>query len=774
MPSHILNWEPFWPGWAIFALDFSTTDGVTAAFIGAILLLLLLFLIPSLWISGTYWRRVNFYLKLLDGVTEETVIEKRQGLINREQEASVAPKWKRILSEKLWREFDETLVEHNGKLYNNLDAEHFFNGSTLARRIVDSRLLPTGAALLTGVGVLGTFLGLQLGLTGLNLDGDVAQIQGEIKLLAQSASVAFITSVWGVASSLLLNFIEKLLHGLVMRRINVLQNTIDGIFPRFPILEVFADIRESGRDSRDALYGLAEQIGNRMQESMDSFSQNMSSSLAASISQAATDISTAIGGTLKTTIEESLVPAIESMASVTKDLAERQAKGSEDTMKSLLERFMDAMGQEGQGQREAMQTASQDIRNAMSGLTGSMGDFFASLKKQQETFSSEQDARAHALEQAVLDMVSHQSNALNDTNQKLAEMLTAFAGKLGQEQTRQADLFTTASGDVRQAIGDLAAGMREFFTELGAQQKSMIAEQDERTRALEAAVQRLVNQQSEAQNENTAKVSQMLHDFLSRMTDEQIRQTGSLNTASEGVRDVLTDMGGTLTNFMKALEDAQIRLREEQDTRSKGLEQLVQDTMATAAHILKQGEALQQHVDSSQQAMDSVVGKMVKAGDSMANVTANLKVLGSEIGQSVDKAASSIENSVSHAERLFSENAAVAKGIEGTLHSLQGVQNAVEEAMSGLKQAVTESSDGFSSLSRHYRDLQETMQQHIDALEKQVAKLLQDYSDHVYSQTVQRLHSWDSETKNFCDSITSAVNAMGEVVESIEIRTSNA
>lgn len=770
MPSQILNWEPFLPS----AINISTTDGVTAVFIWAIVLLFILFLIPAVLMGFTYWRRVGFYLKLLDNASEDNVIEKRQAFIDREKEALAMPWWKRVLSEKLWSEFDETLVEHNGKLYNNLDAEHFFNGSSLARRIVDSRLLPTGAALLTGLGVLGTFLGLQLGLTGLNLDGDVAQIQGEIKLLAQSASVAFITSVWGVTSSLLLNFIEKCLHGLVMRRINKLQNTIDGIFPRFPMLEVFADIRESGRDSRDALYGLAEQIGNRMQESMDSFSQNMSSSIAEGISQAAADISTAIGGTLKTTIEESLVPAIESMASVTNDLAERQAKGSEDTMKSLLERFMDAMGQEGQGQREAMQTASQDIREAMSGLTGSMGDFFTSLKIQQEAFSTEQDARAQALEQSVRDMVTHQSNALNDTNQKLAEMLTAFAEKLGQEQTRQSGVFTTASGDVRQAIGDLAAGMREFFTELGAQQKSMIAEQDERTRALEAAVQRLVNQQNEAQNENTAKVSQMLHDFLSRMTDEQKRQTGTFNTASDGVRGVLTDFGSTLTEFMTSLKNAQTQLREEQDTRSKGLEQLVQDTMATAAHILKQGEALQQHVDSSQQAMDSVVGRMVKAGDSMADVTSNLKTLGAEIGQSVGKAASSIENSVSLAESLFSENAAVARGIEGTLQSLQGVQDAVETAMSGLKQAVAESSDGFSSLSLHYRDIQETMQQHINALEEQVAKLLRDYGDHVQSQTAQRLRSWDSETKNFCDSITSAVTAMGEVVDSIEIRASNA
>ena len=43
----------------------------------------------------------------------------------------------------LWREFDESLVfsSDQQKLFNTLDAEHFFNARTLASGLTASRLL---------------------------------------------------------------------------------------------------------------------------------------------------------------------------------------------------------------------------------------------------------------------------------------------------------------------------------------------------------------------------------------------------------------------------------------------------------------------------------------------------------------------------------------------------------------------------------------------------------------------------------------------------------
>jgi hypothetical protein len=114
---------------------------------------------------------------------------------------------------KLWREFDESLVYSTDKsrLYNTLDAEHFFNARTLAPGLTSSRLLSATPTFLTAIGVLGTFIGLTLGLANLQINaGEIDTLKSGVSTMINGAAVAFMTSVWGVFLSLILNVTEKL------------------------------------------------------------------------------------------------------------------------------------------------------------------------------------------------------------------------------------------------------------------------------------------------------------------------------------------------------------------------------------------------------------------------------------------------------------------------------------------------------------------------------------------------------------------------------------
>jgi len=169
--------------------------------------------------------------------------------------------------------------------------------------------------------------------------------------------------------------------------------------------------------------------------------------------------------------------------------------------------------------------------------------------------------------------------------------------------------------------------------------------------------------------------------------------------------------------------------------------------------------------------MDSVVARMNKTGDALADATSNLKALGAEIGHSVGRAASSLEKSVSLAENLFAENSEVAQGLQKTLSTLQDVRTSVEKVTGGLEHAVSVSSDGLRSLAQNCRELQDTMGDQIFELEEQVADCLKKYGDHVQGQIVDRMSSWDDQTRAFCENMKNAVEAMGEVVENIEMHS---
>lgn len=140
--------------------------------------------------------RLNALRSLLAGQSKDTLADTRRETLKKALDLDV-----RNLG-KLWREFDESLVRSadNRHVYNTLDAEHFFNANSLAPGLTGSRLLAAMPSFLVAVGVLGTFVGLTIGLANLGANGDfqnVDEIRSGITALIAGAAVAFMTSVWG-------------------------------------------------------------------------------------------------------------------------------------------------------------------------------------------------------------------------------------------------------------------------------------------------------------------------------------------------------------------------------------------------------------------------------------------------------------------------------------------------------------------------------------------------------------------------------------------------
>ncbi|MEN1451253.1 anti-phage ZorAB system protein ZorA, partial [Pseudomonas aeruginosa] len=98
-----------------------------------------------------------------------------------------------------------------------------------------SRLLAAAPSFLVAIGVLGTFVGLTVGLEGLvGTSDEIEALKGGINKLISGAAVAFMTSVWGVFFSLLLNFVEKMFERSALGQIQQLQHDIDFLYPRIP------------------------------------------------------------------------------------------------------------------------------------------------------------------------------------------------------------------------------------------------------------------------------------------------------------------------------------------------------------------------------------------------------------------------------------------------------------------------------------------------------------------------------------------------------------
>ncbi len=165
-----------------------------------------------------------------------------------------------------------------------VDAAEIFRDSILTPDCTRSRLFLSVPGILTGIGVLGTFVGLQMGIGGLDLQ-DLKNLETSIVPLIQGCAVAFSTSVWGVLTSLVFSVFEKWLEGIAHRRIHKLQNLIDGLIPRYVPEEAMAELERSSRGTEEILKGLAVAIGDQMQQAIGRLGEEIKDAVANATSE---------------------------------------------------------------------------------------------------------------------------------------------------------------------------------------------------------------------------------------------------------------------------------------------------------------------------------------------------------------------------------------------------------------------------------------------------------------------------------------------------------
>ena len=398
-----------------------TAEQLSAIFVSALLVVFLGFLLVSIYALLASLRRTGWVSRLIKKETPSSAVVNRQELIEKARKV-------RHLGGHLWREFDETLIEveqdGNVLLYNTVDANHFFNNSTLAAGITESRMLAAVPGFLTAFGVIGTFVGLQLGLSELNIGNDVAvsEMKTGLAHVISGAKIAFMTSVWGVTLSVLFNFIEKGLERIARSRISGLQNRIDQLFPRLAAELQLQRIADDGQQSRESLQGLAEKIGEKMQESL-------------------LEVSSGIQAGLESSLEKIMAPAINK-------LVDETSEGNQKALESLVDNFLTRFGELGDNQRDAMDTASQNVSDALGSLNSSMDGFLGKLEISQDKSTERDQHRQEVFIEQTGAMKSSTEALLSRVEEGLEKQLSASYSLIEQGKLLQAGIDKSVNANV--------------------------------------------------------------------------------------------------------------------------------------------------------------------------------------------------------------------------------------------------------------------------------------------------------------------------------------
>ncbi|MDE6151320.1 MAG: MotA/TolQ/ExbB proton channel family protein, partial [Prevotella sp.] len=107
--------------------------------------------------------------------------------------------------------------------------ELFSEFSTCNANEINLRLLDTAAGTLVGLGLLGTFLGLTLGVEGFD-SSDTQKIQKSIQTLLSGMGTAFITSLVGMFLSMVFSCVDKCCRNRLSKQLCALANKLDSLY----------------------------------------------------------------------------------------------------------------------------------------------------------------------------------------------------------------------------------------------------------------------------------------------------------------------------------------------------------------------------------------------------------------------------------------------------------------------------------------------------------------------------------------------------------------
>ncbi|MBD7996995.1 anti-phage ZorAB system protein ZorA [Oerskovia gallyi] len=394
----------------------------------------------------------------LDGVSSENLLNQRSELLRKS--ATGTPK---VVGE-LWREFDETLVEHHDRarghdtLLNTVEADHYFSADRIAPRLVSNRLLTAAPAVLTALGLLGTFIGLATGLNSLNLgeSATVEEMRVGIEGLIKGAGLGFTASVWGVLASLVVNIWEKVAERRVAAQAAAFQTSIDELFVLHSPERSLLQVEKHTDDSAIALNTLHEKIGSQLQEAVSGISQEM---------------------------QDALIRAIEtSMAPSMASLAENTATQSAEVFEKLVDRFADAFQSIGTRQAEQLGAASSTLDATVAAVAQRVDSSVAGLSDAFESLGARQaeqlDAASATLDSALSSVSDKVGGAIVLLKESAAAQSSATSEQAEAFRAQLTELSELTARQARLLDGSLTAitlGLDSAATKMGAATTSLDA-----------------------------------------------------------------------------------------------------------------------------------------------------------------------------------------------------------------------------------------------------------------------------------------------------------
>lgn len=507
---------------------------------------------------------------------------------------------------------------HDGKKSNIPASEYINDYSVCKYNKLNLRMLDTAAGTLVGLGLLGTFLGLTLGIKGFD-SSNTERINESIQGLLAGMGTAFLTSLLGMTFSILFTAVDKALRHRLYKDVKELTDKLDSeyyiddlvlsnINQQNIVNQLYKalknDLQQQALEIANKLtYTNAEgqnvTIGNAIREILTE-NTKQSKALMSFSTDLAMELNQGFDETLSRQMQQKIVPLMESVDATTKAVVEHIDKMA-DTVSSpatdMMQNVVDELKQSMQSLLTEFSTglsgsATSELENLAMQL-GTATHAMADFPKNMENISATLQVTIEEVKHAISEISNTSANANSTAMQQMQEQITYATGAISNAITEVKEVMSGISQSSQEQSNQMVSKLADAAEKMGSFLTGTISTLSNSVQQSVKGITDDINSKQTdliaLQEDTTSQTKKLLENFnvgLERLEKMNEYVTGTMNgfkqaqgeitVSTSNLRTISSDMKLATELFNKGQNDYAARLAQLQTTSQKGIDQVTE------------------------------------------------------------------------------------------------------------------------------------------------------------------------------------------------------
>lgn len=514
--------------------------------------------------------------------------------------------------------YSKTIIieTHDGKKSNIPASEYINDYSVCKYNKLNLRMLDTAAGTLVGLGLLGTFLGLTLGIKGFD-SSNTERINESIQGLLAGMGTAFLTSLLGMNFSILFTAADKALRHRLYKDVKEITDRLDSeyyiddlvlanINQQNIVNQLYKalknDLQQQALEIANKLtYTNAEgqnvTIGNAIREILTE-NTKQSKALMSFSTDLAMELNQGFDETLSRQMQQKIVPLMESVDATTKAVVEHIDKMA-DTVSSPATDMMQNVVNE---LKQSMQSLLNEFSTGLSGSAtselenlamqlGTATQAMADFPKNMENISATLQVTIEEVKHAISEISNTSANANSTAMQQMQEQITYATGAISNAITEVKEVMSGISQSSQEQSNQMVSKLADAAEKMGSFLTGTISTLSNSVQQSVKGITDDINSKQTdliaLQEDTTSQTKKLLENFnvgLERLEKMNEYVTGTMNgfkqaqgeitVSTSNLRTISSDMKLATELFNKGQNDYAARLAQLQIASQKGIDQV--------------------------------------------------------------------------------------------------------------------------------------------------------------------------------------------------------